>query len=118
MKFVKQLKNCIKLSCQVKIYVPSTIDINESFDSTEWIEKTLCILSQEFGGATATSALGAWVTNQGSLVKENVSVIFAYATQEKLEKSVEKVYDFCLGMKLALRQEAIALEINGDMYLI
>ena len=115
---MKQLKNCIKLSCQVKVYVPSTIGVREAFNSVEWIDKTMSLLSSEFGGSTATSALGAWVSNQGDLVKENVTVVFAYARQEQLEQSIDKVYSFCLEMKQALGQEAIALEVNGEMYLV
>ena len=115
---MKTLKNCIKLSCQVKVYVPSTIGVKQAFDSIEWVDKALALLSKEFGGATASSAMGAWVSNQGELVKENVSVVFAYARQEQLEQSIDRVYDFCLEMKTALTQEAIALEVNGDMYLI
>lgn len=115
---MKALKNCIKLSCQVKVYVPSTIRIRQQFNCLDWIEKTMSLLSNEFGGATATTALGAWVSNQGDLVKENVTVVFSYATQDKLEKSINNVYDFCLSMKHGLEQESIALEINGEMYLI
>lgn len=114
----KLLKNCIKLSCQIKIYVPSTINIKESFDSSEWVNKALEILSEEFGGATSTNALGAWINSQGELVKENVTMVFAYAKQDRLELSISKIYDFCLLMKKKLAQEAIALEINGEMYLV
>lgn len=115
---MKSLKNCIKLNSQVKIYIPSTISVKESFDSSEWESKALFLLSKEFGGATSTSALGAWVSNQGELIKENVKVVFSYAKQEQLEASIEKVYDFCLNMKKELGQESIALEVNGEMYLI
>ena len=115
---MKTLKNCIKLSCQVKVYIPSTINVKESVDSSEWTDKALELLSNEFGGATSTTALGAWVSNQGELVKEGVTVVFAYANQDKLEWSINKVYDFCLSMKQALSQEAIALEVNGEMYLV
>jgi hypothetical protein len=115
---VKTLKNCIKLSSQIKVYVPSTMGIREAFNTIEWVDKSLALLSQEFGGATATSALGAWISNKGELVKEGVTVVFAYARQEQLEHSINKIYDFCLSMKTELAQEAIALEINGEMYLI
>jgi hypothetical protein len=118
LQVMKTLKNCIKLSCQVKVYVPSTIGVKEAFDSIEWIDKTLAFLSKEFGGATATSALGAWVSNQGDLVKENVTMVFAYARQKQLEQSIDMIYEFCIAMKKALTQEAIALEVNGEMYLI
>lgn len=115
---MRQLKNCIKLSCQVRVYIPSTINVKESFDSSEWKNKTLTFLSNSFGGATASSALGAWISNQGELIKEDVTLVFAYATQDQLESKIDDVYNFCLSMKLALRQEAIALEVNGELYLI
>src|SRR5579864_5859543 len=106
---MKTLKNCIKLSCQVKIYIPSTINATESIDSSEWSDKALELLSKEFGGATSSPALGAWVSTQGELIKENVCLVFSYARQDQLEWSINKVYDFCLEMKQALNQEAIAL---------
>jgi hypothetical protein len=118
MCIMKTLKNCIKLSCSVKIYVPSTININQSFDSQEWIDKTLSFLSQEFGGSTASKALGAWLSSKGELVKENVTMVFSYANQSQLEQSIDKVYDFCLDMKAKLSQEAIALEVNNELYLV
>jgi len=115
---MKALKNCIKLSGQIRIYVPSTIKTKESFDSTAWVNDTLSLLSKEFGGATSTIALGAWVSAQGELIKENITMVFAYAPQDKLEKSIETIYDFCISMKLSLKQESIALELNGEMYLL
>lgn len=115
---MKHLKNCIKLSCQVKVYVPSTVNVNQPSDSQEWVDRALTFLSKEFGGATATNALGAWISNQGELIKENVTVVFSYAKQDQLENSIENIYDFCVVMKHVLKQEAIALEINGEMHLI
>ena len=115
---MKTLKNCIKLSCSIKIYVPSTIDIKLEFDSQEWIDKTLELLSKEFGGSTSTKAIGAWVSNNGELIKENVTLVFSYATQEQLENSIDEIYEFCLAMKTKLSQEAIALEVNNELYLI
>ncbi len=115
---MKQLKNCIKLSCQVKIYVPSTVDVDKAFDSSEWTEKAMSALSSYFGGATSTKALGAWISGKGDLVKEDVTLVFSYATQAQLEENIENVYGFCLTMKQALSQESIALEVNGELYLV
>lgn len=56
---MKTLKNCIKLSCSVKIYVPSTINVDKDFDNIEWIDKTMVFLASMFGGSTATNALGS-----------------------------------------------------------
>ena len=115
---MKTLKNCIKLSCSVKIYVPSTFELDKNFDTTEWINKTLSLLANEFGGSTSSKALGAWLSNKGELVKEEITLVFSYATQDKLELSIDRIYEFCLDMKKNLAQVAIALEINNELYLI
>lgn len=115
---MKILKNCIKLSGQIKIYVPSTIHVNQSFDNSKWVDDTLSLLCSEFGGSTSSKALGAWLQSNGNLVKEDVTIVFSYVAQDQLEKSIDKIYDFCLLMKQNLSQEAIALEINGEMYFI
>jgi hypothetical protein len=115
---MKTLKNCIRLSCSVKIYVPSTINVNESFNNLIWVDNTLKFLAGEFGGSTASKALGAWVAMDGQLIKENVTTVLSYASQDQLEQGIQKVYDFCLDMKAKLGQESIALEVNNELYLI
>ena len=115
---MKILKNCIKLSCSVRVYVPSTINVNQSFDNEQVVNSTLELLSSEFGGATASKAVGGWMSLNGELVKENVTIVFSYATSQQLENSIDKIYDYCLALKSSLSQEAIALEINNEMHLI
>ena len=115
---MKSLKNCIKLKSQVKIYVPSTTEVDKPIENNEWVDKTLTFLSSSFGGATTTKALGAWITNDGKLVKENVNLCFAFADQSQLENKIDEIYNFCVEMKIELKQEAIALEVNGELYLI
>jgi hypothetical protein len=115
---MKSLKNCIKLSSSVKIYVPSTQGIKERFDTLDWVLKGMELLSSHFGGATSSAAMGAWVARSGELVKEDVTIILAYASESALSGAIDKIYDFCVEMKNALTQEAIALEVNGELYLI
>lgn len=115
---MKQLKNCVELSCSIKIYVPSTIEVDKVFDSKEYVDKTLIFLSSLFGGSTATIALGAWVSSQGELIKENVTLVTSYCHQNSLEKHMGEIYDFCINLKLDLKQESIALEVNNKLYLI
>ena len=115
---MRTLKNCIKLSSIVKIYVPSTINVNNPVDNSIWIQKTMNLLSKEFGGSTASDALGAWVDSTGSLVKEKVTIVLSFCNKEDLSKSIDKIYDFCLEMKKELSQEAVSLEINGELYLV
>lgn len=115
---MKHLKNCICLGSIVKIYVPSTYNINENLDCSAWIDKTLTFLAEKFGGATASEALGAWLSLEKGLVKERITVVFAYTTSNDLSENINSVYDFCIEMKEKLKQESIALEVNGELYFV
>ena len=114
----KKLKNCFKLSSKVTVYIPSTTDRNKEIDNTEYVNKTATLLSECFGGATSTPALGYWTSPTAGLVKEKTTLVFAYADEKSLNENLDKVVDWCESLKTELKQDAIALELNGEMYFI
>ena len=114
----KKLKNCFKLSSKITVYIPSTTDINKEIDNTKYVNKTATLLSECFGGATSTPALGYWTSPTAGLVKEKTTLVFAYADENSLNENLEKVIDWCENLKTELSQDAIALELNGEMYFI
>ena len=95
-----KLKACIKLSSKVTVYVPAAL------------------LADLFGGSTSTAALGYWLSPVAGLVAENTTVVFAYASDEDLQNGIAAVVDHCEALKNEMGQEAVALEINGEMYFI
>ena len=113
-----KLKNLFKLSSKITVYVPSTVDINTEIDNSVYVNRTATLLSDCFGGATSTNALGYWTSPSAGLVKEKSTLVFAYCSENDLENNLEKVIDFCNKLKSELSQDAIALEINGEMYFI
>ena len=113
-----RLKNCIKLSSKVTVYVPATVGVNAAADNSEQVGKTAALLADLFGGSTSTAALGYWLSPAAGLVAENTTVVFAYAAEHDLQQHIEKVVDLCKELKNEMQQEAIALEINGEMYFI
>lgn len=115
---LKSLKNCVKLRSQVKIYIPSTVDVDRECENAEVVDDTLSFLSKLFGGATCSEALGAWMTSSGKLVKEKVTLCFAFCDQADLMREIDRVYEYCLTVKRDMAQEAIALEVNGELYFI
>lgn len=118
---MKELKNLIKLSSQVKIYVPSTINVDGQASEEivkEKINQTLRFLASIFGGSTASKALGTYVSTNGSLIMEDVTICFSFAREDDLNQNIRKIYDFCLAMRQDMRQEAISLEVNGDLYFV
>ena len=112
------LKNCLKLSSKITVYVPATNGIDQAADNTEQVKKTAALLTELFGGATSTPALGYWMSPAAGLVAEATTVVFAYAADAALQEHVGRVVELCEELKREMGQEAIALEINGEMYFI
>lgn len=108
------------LSNKVALYVPSTLNVTEQADDalvSGWVTKTHVFLAGLFGGATSQLALGSWITANGELVTEKVTIVYAYAdslTREHL--TALKAY--ALDLKQALKQEAIAVDLNGILFFI
>lgn len=60
----------------------------------------------------------SWVSDTAGLVKENTTMVFAYAGEDDLKKNLDKVIDFCENLKNEMSQDAVALELNGEMFFI
>ena len=113
-----QLKNCFKLASKITLYIPATNNINDVIDNTEFVKDAAALLAKGFGGATASPALGYWLSDTAGLVAENTTIVFAYAAEGDLKKYLPLVVQYCSNLKEQLSQEAIALELNGEMYFI
>ena len=96
------IKICFKLSSRITLYV----------------NKTAELFAKCFGGSTSTPALGYWLSQNAGLVKEKTTLVFAFCSDQQLQEHIDQVVNFCEQLKTKLKQEAIALEINGEMYFI
>lgn len=117
---MSKLKNFISLSNIVRIYVPSTIDVNKKLDQTKidyYNDLVLKTLSKLFGGATMQEGMGGWLDQKGNIVKENVTIVYSYAStiNDEIENQLVQLCEILLK---DLSQESIALEINGNMNFI
>ena len=115
---MKQLKELTKLDKNIKIYVPSTIDVDKKIDTSKNVDETLTLLSNKFGGSTSTIGTGTWVTEKSKLVKEEVTICESYCSGSDLKKSLTDVINYCKDLKKELNQEAISLEVNSELYFI
>ena len=113
-----KLNSMLKLSSKITVYIPSTTDINKAIDNTKYVNAAATLLSSLFGGATSCQVLGYWTSPKIGLVKEHTTQVFAYCSDVGLQEHIEKIIDFCANLKSELKQDAIALEINGEMYFI
>ena len=113
-----KLENLFKLSSKITVFVPSTINIDEAIDNTKQVDKMASLLSDCFGGATSSLALGYWNSTNGKQVKENTTIVFAYCNESDLQNKLDTIIEACQNLKIELKQDAIALELNGEMYFI
>lgn len=113
------LKQYFNLEHQVKVYIPSTVDVDTKVDTREYVKLAIKTLSDLFGGATATEALGGWTTKQGEVVTEKVTIVSSYCKKEQLEDGgLESVLKLAKKVKNELKQEAVSLEYDNKLYLI
>lgn len=106
-------------SGRVALYVPSTRDVNQPLAPAEHqaeVDSILGRFSQLFGGATSAAAVGAWQAADGSLVKEAVTIVYAFADLTDTQKVA--VREIALDLAKRLGQESVLVEWNGSAYLV
>ena len=114
----KRLEKLQPLRHRVAIYVPGTNGVNTAADNARYVKMAAATLSNLFGGATATPAIGYWMSDAAGLVEEKTTIVYAYAAGAALEHGLDVVIDFCADMRADLQQEAVSLEIDGALYFI
>ena len=112
---MKTLRFKFDLDSKVSVYVPSTQNVSEQVDNTEQVKNVIRELSQLFGGATATQAVGGWVAETGETILEKVTIVYSFCTSEQLQEHFDEVYAICDDIKVSMGQEAVTLEINGQV---
>jgi len=112
---MKNLKFKFDLDCKVSIYVPSTVNVNEKVDNSEQVKRTITELASMFGGATASKAVGGWVCESGETVLEEVTIVYSFCSSEQLQENFTAVYAIAERIKKEMSQEAVTLEVNGQV---
>lgn len=117
MTIQRQLKGLFCLDHNIRLYIPTTINISEKADTATYLDKALHLFSRLFGGSTSYDAKGSWVSNQ-NLVIESVQIVESYATKEQVARGLEEVIRFAHKIKTELKQEAVSLEYDNKLYFI
>jgi len=113
-----RLKSAARLESRVAVYVPGTAGVNTAADNSAHVERAAALLSELFGGASAQSVRGFWMSSAAGLVAEDTTVIYSFCTAAALEAGLPRVLDLCEALKADLQQEAISLEVNNQLYFI
>lgn len=115
---VATLADRLKRTNQVRMYIPTTVDVDTQVDTSSYVKEALALLGDLFGGATSDSAEGVWKSENAGLVGETVYIVTSYVTRSDLDRHLERILDFVDRMKQELKQEAMALEVNEKLMLI
>jgi CRP-like cAMP-binding protein len=115
---IETLIDRIERSHQLVLYIPTTIAVDQAFDTTTYVERTLAFLGERFGGATSKPASGVWRSEMAGLVGETVYLLETYATEADLMMHLDAVVAYIKQLKRELGQEAMALEVDQKLILI
>jgi len=80
------------------------------------LEDCFTFLSGICGGATRTDGMGIWNGPDGPEM-EKVTLIFGFSEGD-LRRMLPEIAKFCRKLKAALRQKAVAFELDSELYLI
>lgn len=103
---------------RIGIFIPTTINVNTSADTSEFVSETLKFMGRKFGGATSEEAIGVWNSKDIGIVDEKVFIVHSYTTSKALRDHLNEVVEFVKSLKTSLNQESMALEINKRLTLI
>lgn len=118
LRVVSEIVERIERVHQICVFIPTTINIDQPFDSTLYVNRTMVFLGEKFGGATSSQAKGVWNSDSSGIVNEVVHLVVSYTTEDDLNRFANEVIDYIKVLKAELQQDAMALEINKKMILV
>ena len=111
----KDLSFQFDLNCRWAVYVPSTKDVNQAIDNTEEVKRVIGELSDLFGGATATPSIGGWRCENGEVVIEKTTIVYAFCTTDQAIEHATDVIAIAKRLCKQYSQEAVTVEYNGQV---
>ena len=103
-----------------KIIIPGTTAVNvpAAEMQADMVDLALINMSRLFGGATATTGTGAWMSDDKGLVRESIVIVSSHTDDDGMEKNREKALRLALLVGRRMKQESVAVEIDGKLYLM
>lgn len=99
------------------LFIPSVDRDMEPIDQESWSERSLTVLGNLFGGATAfPRGRGVWRDDHrgGQLVFDDPVVVQCYTSEAAIEEHAEALREFLMKMGTATNQGAVGLVIDRD----
>ena len=103
---------------EVTVFIPSTADVDQPIDPAPYVERATALLGECFGGATVRDATGVWKSEALGLVSEPIVTVSSSCSRSQLDRHLDAVTAFLFGLKETMRQEAMALTLDGRLILL
>lgn len=108
----------LSLNHEVSLFVPSTMDVSQQVDNGQQVKEALSFLGNLFGGATSSSAEGAWRSEDDGLVTEQVTIVRTFVSRKALDTHLDDVIGFATHLKQTMKQEAVAISVDSQLILV
>ena len=97
------------------LYIPSRDGLtDEEFANQSWVREAADILAQIGKGyAIMPPATGGYLKQDGSVVEELVTLVYAYIEPDSFEFALPRLREFLHRMGRETRQEMVVLELSG-----
>jgi hypothetical protein len=112
------LKN--KVAFKVAVYVPSTLKGNQPAPPElieKWVRASKIKMAGLFGGFTTLTGQGGWLSDTHGLIEETVTMVRSFTDEEGL-KRIGEVKELAKQMAIEMEQEAISVEVAGELNFI
>jgi hypothetical protein len=108
------------LDHKVTLYVPGTQNgtTPNPVGQARWTHVTAFQFGSWFGGSTITDSQGTWNSPEHGMIREPVKLVASYTDAAGLLKNRQNVTDLAAHLGFEMGQEAVAVEIDGQMEFI
>jgi hypothetical protein len=120
--FTPRKENSMLRNNKVELYFPSVRGNGDSIfteQANKWFDKAVAVFVNLFGGCTVIPGAGYFMSNEhGKVIKEDVRVIYAYATASEIREGMYQLRRFASRLRVCMAQECVAIVLNGNMEFI
>ena len=115
-------KKAFHLPIEQIVYVPSTKGADQKISDKEFKKRVREVeefLSRRFGGKTSIKGVGGYFSDdKNKIINEDIIKVTSYSTQEAFNKNKKVLVAKLKYWRKKWSQEAMGIEIEGDMYYI
>jgi hypothetical protein len=102
----------------IRMLIPSTMNLDQSCDTSHYVQTANELLSKIFGGDICKNFTGFYQSDDGRLIGESVFEIEAWMTEEQLWEHLAQLEQFIFRLLTELNQEAVFIVINNVAALV